>query len=43
MAYGLYDGPLTFTITAHEAEQLAAAITQLAANRAEPDGRPRRG
>jgi hypothetical protein len=38
----LYDGPLSFTITAHEAGQLAAAITtQLAANRANPDAWPR--
>lgn len=43
ITYRLYDGPLTFTITADEAEQLAAAITnQLAANRADPDSWPRR-
>jgi hypothetical protein len=38
ITYGLRDGPLTFTITAEEAEQLAAAITnQLAASsRADP-------
>jgi hypothetical protein len=43
ITYGLYDGPLTFTITAQEAGQLAAAITtQLATNRANPDAWPRR-
>jgi hypothetical protein len=43
ISYRLYDGPLTFTITAEEAEQIAAAITeQLAANRANPDAWPRR-
>ena len=43
ITYGLHDGPLTFTITAQEASQLAAAISdQLAANRAAPEAWPRR-
>jgi hypothetical protein len=44
ITYGLYDGPADRHVHPPEAEQLAAAITtQLAANRAEPDGWPRPG
>lgn len=43
ITYGLHDGPLTFTITAQEAEQIAAEIVeQLAVNRANPHAWPRR-
>lgn len=42
ISYALCDGPLTFTITADEAQQLATAITdQLAFNRAHPEAWPR--
>lgn len=41
ISYALHDGPLTFTITGQEAQQLAAAITdQLAANNAHPEAWP---